>query len=248
MIVTGTMDSKRDWMWWFPFAFGIVFFVEMLLAFFDPTEATLNPYNFFELYAEAPMVFDVSSWVGILGGFLGILAIVAIEFAYSKPGGFRPLRGPIRFIAFVLVWIGFYNNLIGSIRSVEIVPDMAHYYHAQDGELRDVIAMIYELGRSDRNDTFMIFGGGIWCLILTTELIRANRVSRYLGITGISYGAGLLVYYFVMLTDMAKPALMLLPVVFLILMPLWFISTAIHIRGNSYDASHRTENHKISEG
>lgn len=230
------MENRRGWMWWFPLAFGIVFFVEMLLAFFDPTEATLNPYNFFELYGEYPIVYDVSSWIGILSGFLGILSIVVIEFAHSPPGAFRPLRGPIRFIAFVLVWIGFYHNLVGSIRSVEIVPDMAHYYHARGGELRDLVALVYELGRSDRNDTFMILGGGIWSLLLTVELIRANRVSRYLGITGISYSVGLLVYYFVMLTDMAKPALMLLPVVFLVLMPLWFISMSAHIRRNLHDA------------
>lgn len=223
-------ENRRAPHWWFPFLFGVVFFLRSLVRAFDPSAATVNPYNFLELYGEIPQLHTLASWLGMAVGLLGIFAVIVVEFSRSEPGKLRPLRSPLRLFAFLLVEVGFVITVLEASRGAHLVPDLAHYYHAASGRLSDTAAIVWEAAPLDWAELFFLLGNGLWGLLVSIEILKVRPVRWYLGILGVVFATASILYHLLMQLDAGKLTLMLTFPLYLIIIPLWYISLAFSVR------------------
>ena len=101
------MRDREYQVWWILIVLGVLFLGTTVSGIFDPTEDTTNPYNYIELYAETPGPENVQNWIAVFIGFLGILSVVQLEFAFSESRAPRALKSPIHLFLFICVCVGF---------------------------------------------------------------------------------------------------------------------------------------------
>lgn len=229
------MAKRRNHYWWFPFALGVLRLVRNLLLWFDPSAATVYPYNFLELYAEMPQFRILGSGIGILMGLVGLMSVIVVEFARSRPGEFRPLRGPWYRFAFGLVMVGFVLDTLDAGRGAHIVPNLAHCYYAQDGRLQDIAAIILQSTELDYMYLFSLVGNGVWGLVLAIDFYRAQPTRWYMAVASTVFAAANITYHVLMQFDAGKQTLILTPFLYVLVIPAWYISMAFHIRRNAYE-------------
>jgi len=235
-LVVKEMSDRKYQFWWVLVVLGMLFLGDAVSGFFDPTEAMRNPYNYIELYAETPMPETIQNWIDIFLGLLGILSIVELEFAFSRNKTIRAMRSPIHLLLFILVCVGFLIFALTSIRTLELAPDLAHYYYVRGGQQRHAAALLTELIPIDRDGWFIFGGSGCWCLFFCLENMLKKRLPKLMGFAGIAYALSLLLLLVLQLMDIGKYTGILLLIVMMLLSPFWFIGMGLHLRRRHNEA------------
>ena len=224
------MERAGQRLWWVLVIVGMLYIAIAVLDVFDPSDATQNPYNKLELYAEMPIPETLQNLLGILLGMCGLLAVCALEYAGSQGSRYRPFTSPGRLWLYVLVSVGYLLETLTRLHAFELLPDMAHYYYALEPPARHVPALVTEFMVLDGNRFFLFLGGGLWVLALSRDYRRIHRLHPVIVLLGILYGSSTIVLLFLMLTDIGFFALIMTFVGTGFLAPVWFMAMAFHMR------------------
>jgi hypothetical protein len=227
------VERSGQRLWWILILLAILFVASSVLRFFDPSQATQNPYSDLELYAGTPIPATLNSILGILIGIIGILAVTVAEFGLSQGERFRAVSSPMRLFAAVLVTTGFVLFTLRAFRTLELTPDMAHYYYALDGSARHAPALLTQFIPLDTNGFFFHFGGALWALVISLDLIRHRPPRWFPAVVGIAYAGSFLSLLFFMATDMGFYSLVMTIMGRGLVTPAWFITLGIYLRRRS---------------
>lgn len=228
-------DDGRVRLWWVPIALGAAFAAIAVIDVFDPTSATPNPYNYVELYAEMPLPELLQNLVRIALGILGIISLVVVEYGLSETSRPRALRSPGRCAVFILAVIGFSLEMLNGLRTVFLVPDMAHYYYAGAGALEDITALVLHAVQLDRYRFILLTGAGAWTLYLSVDLLIGVKQARLLGALGCAVSGSLFALLLSVVSD--RGALLNAILAMLVpgfLVPIWFTGVGILVRRRRY--------------
>jgi hypothetical protein len=229
-IQRNAVERAGQRLWWVLVIVGMLYIAIAVLDVFDPSDATQNPYNKLELYAEMPVPETLQNLLGILLGVLGLLAVCALEYAGSQESRYRPFTSPARLWLYVLVSVGYLLETLTRLHAFELLPDMAHYYYALESPGHHVPALVTEFMVLDVNRFFLFLGGGLWVLALSLDFRRSHGLHPVLLLLGMLYGLSTIVLLLLMLADIGFFALIMTFVGTGFLAPIWFIAMAFHMR------------------
>ncbi len=230
------MERSGQRLWWILLLVAVFFLGGAVLRFFDPAQATQNPYSDLELYAGTPIPATLRALLGILSGVLGLLSVAAVEFGLSSDGRFRPLTGAVRFFAMFAASAGFLLLTIHSFRALELIPDLAHYYYSLDDPAHHAPALMTMFIPVDPNQFFFAFGGAVWALTVSIDLIKDNPRRWVTAIIGLVYAGAFFAMVLFVAIDRGFASLILTIFGFGAVAPAWFIALAFHLRRLRSDA------------
>lgn len=224
------METRSKPYWWVPVVLGALFIAMTAVGYFDPVQSARNSYSVLELYAEVPNPHTVWSWIRLFLGLVGIMTVATIELAFGKRHGFRALDGPLHFVLFVMVCVGFVLVSITAARELSMLPDFAHYFYARGGLYRDAAALVQFASPLDREDWFFTAGSGLYILYLSFEGLRAKWFNRFTGIIGLLYAVMLVLNLTLNRLDWGTLSGMVGTFITGILTPVWMVSISLSIR------------------
>lgn len=234
------MERSGQRLWWILLLVAIFFLAGAVLRFFDPAQATQNPYSDLELYAGTPIPATLRALLGVLSGVLGLLSVSAVEFGLSSDGRFRPLTGPVRLFATLAAAAGFMLLTIHSFRVLALTPDLAHYYYALDDPAHHAPALMTLLIPVDPIQFFFSFGGAVWALTVSIDLIKDKPRRWVTAIIGLVYAGAFFAMVLFVATDMGFASLIVTIFGFGAVVPAWFIALAFHLRRLRSEAIRRS--------
>lgn len=224
------MKARAARLWWIPAALGLAFLAHAVLGFFDPSGGMPSPYNELELFAAMPAPGTAKQAVQIIQGLLGVSTLVVVEFAYSSRSQLRAARSPGRLIVFIWAAFGFAVGSVDGIRLLRLMPDMAHYYYAQGGELRDIAAILLETVELDPFRVVLASGMAAWVLYLSVDLLSGGRPHRFWGAISVILVASLLALLISMVLNLGSLWNTVLDTVVRgVASPVWFIGMGVHL-------------------
>ena len=231
------MKRSKHQIWWIPVALGLLFLAMAVSGFFDPTESARNPYSDLELFAETPTPHTIQAWVRIFLGLVGVFAIIVIEFAFTENGPLRAISSPTHLFLFIVVCVGFLITSIEGARSLAFTPDLAHYYYARGGEMRDAAAISFRSLSLDPESWFLNAGSGLYCLFFSIENLWRRRLSIFLGVSGILLSVLSVLVFVLNRLDFGTMSWMTSLLLTALVAPVWMIGIGFFIRRKGRETS-----------